>query len=398
MPTFRTTPSGNLTNSIRQLIASGGSKLGPMQEMQADMAAANTAQHLSLAEKARAEVEAMRSAEARRSDPTLRTEYAANAAGVDMPDANRLVGAIRGQMEQPGPSDVDDAAAVGREAQPYPMARPNLEPGKERVFRSALAATIGNLIATGKTNAEQLADAGSKIDKTALTNDAVNADSVPDANRIIAAVHGKIREPFKLGTHGEVLNEESGELNEGTALAQAAARLSGARATTEVARSATEGARQGELSSRSGFNTARTTTEASRQSELAARAGLATARAGAVTRGETGRGGQRVTPQQVERWVSEVARKEWDTIPPRERKGMNYDQHLEKVRQRFKGDAANGGVEQDTKDALAAIGGGAPAKAVRDRFKKRWGIELIDAAPDPTDDGLGASADALDKD
>lgn len=365
MPTFRTTPSGNLTASIRRLIASGGPNLGPLGEAQADTMAAQTARNMSLAEKARAEVEAMQGAESRRADPALRTEYAAHSAGIDLPDATRLMGAIRGNLEQPGPGDVDDAMVMGREAQPYPMGRPNLQPGQERVFRSALASTMGNLLATGKTNAAQLAQAGDRVNETALTNEAANTADVPSANRIIAAVAGKVREPFKLGGQGQVLNEESGAVNEGTALAQAAARLSGARATTE-------GSRQTELGARTTRNTAQ--------------AGLADARAGAVNRGEVGRAGQRITPQQVERWVSEVARKEWDTIPPRDRKGMNYDQHLTKVRERFKpGPDGTGGAKSEVEDAHGAIANGADLKKVSKRFKERMGFDLPEP-PVPVDD------------
>jgi hypothetical protein len=61
------------------------SNLGPMAEMQADMAAANTAKNLGLAEKARAEVEAMQRAEADRANPQLATEYAGNVAGMNTP-------------------------------------------------------------------------------------------------------------------------------------------------------------------------------------------------------------------------------------------------------------------------------------------------------------------------
>ncbi len=375
MPTFRTTPSSSLTQSIRRMLQSGGDRMGPLIEMQADQAAATTARNMSLAEKARAEVEAMRAAEAQRNDPALRTEYAAHTAGIDMPDATRLVRAIRGEVD-PNPQGPADAAdnVYGD----VPVTRPeNLPAGSERLFRSALASTIANSIATGKTNAAQLAQAGGTINDTALTSEAANTADLPTANRIVAAVAGKVREPFKLGTQGQVLNEETGALNEATALAQAAKALSGARA-------ATEGSKQSELGTRSTRNTAQ--------------ADLAVERAAAVKRGETGKGGQRVSPQQVERWVSEVARKEWDTIPATQRKGMNYDQHLEKVRARFKPSAdGQGGIEQDIQDALAAINSGAPSKAVHARFRKRWGKELIDVVPDPTDSGLGAGEDALDE-
>lgn len=360
MPTFRTSPSSSLTGAIRRMLMSGGSQMGPLVEMQADQAAAQTARNMSLAEKARAEVEAMNAAETRRNDPAVRTEYAAHAAGIDLPDATRLYRAIRGEVD-PNPQGAEDAA--GNLYGDVAVTRPeNLPAGSERLFRSALASAIANNIATGKTNAAQLAQAGETTNEAALTNQAANTADLPTANRIVAAVAGKVREPFKLGTQGQVLNEETGALNEGTALAQAAAALSGARA-------ATEGSRQSELGTRSTRNTAQ--------------ADLATERAAAVKRGETGRGGQRVTPQQVERWVSEVARKEWDTIPATQRKGMNYDQHLAKVRERFK-TTGTSNARQEIEEAHAAIAKGADLKLVAKRFRERMGFDM--PAPPVVDD------------
>lgn len=369
MPTFRTSATPGLATSIRNLIAGAGSAISPIQAMQVDHLAAQTAHSLGLAEKARQEAENMRLVQSRQADPNLRTEYAAHAAGIDMPAASRLVGAIRGAIEQPGPADVADAAMVGADAQPFPMARPNLQPGQERVFRSALASTIGNLIATGKTNAEQLAHATDRTNATALVSDAANAPDVPTGNRIIAAVSGRLREPFKTNAQGTVLNEETGALDESGRLADEVRKKLTAEAGKETAQATTEGARQTELRARAGRNTAQ--------------AGLAGARAEAVRRGETGKGGQRVTPEQVERWVSEVARKEWDTIPASSRRGMNYDQHLAKVRERFKPTAANaGGAAAEVTDAQEAIRKGADAKKVRERFRQRMGFDLPEASTD----------------
>jgi hypothetical protein len=78
--------------------------------------------------------------------------------------------------------------------------------------------------------------------------------------------------------------------------------------------------------------------------------------------------------------VSEVARKEWDTIPAKERKGMNYQQHLTKVRDRFV--KAKGTPESDPvaelEDAHDAINNGADRVAVAQRFKQRTGLDLPD--------------------
>jgi len=360
MPTFRTSPSSSLTEAVRRLVASGGTQLSPLQEMKADQMGAVNARNMSLAEKARAEVEAMQAGEARRADPALQTEYAAHSAGINLPEATQLARHIRGEMDAnpQGPADAADNLYGD-----VPVAVPaNLPAGAQRLFRSALASLQGNLLATGKTNAAQLAQAGGTLQDTALTSEAANTADIPTANRIVAAVAGKVREPFKIGPQGQVLNEETGALNERTAIARAAEALSGAR-------TATEGTKQTELGTRSTRNTAQ--------------AGLAGDRAAAVRRGETGRGGQRVTPQQVERWVSEVARKEWDTIPARERKGMNYDQHLSKVRERFKSTGTSD-ARREIEDAHTAIAGGADLKKVAKRFKERMGFDM--PAPPVEDD------------
>lgn len=361
MPTFRTTPSGNLTSAIRRMVASGAG-YGPLGEIEADLAAARTARETSLAEKARAEVDAMRNAEAARSDPTLATEYAAHSAGIDMPDATRLSKAIRGVRERPSQSGGVDVDEEGNAMPDVTFARPdNLKPGAERVFRSALASTIANRLATGKTNATQLAQAGDRINETALTNEAANTADVPAANRIIAAVAGKIREPFKISREGVVLNEETGTVNEGTRLAGAT------RGVLD--------ARRGELGARAGLHRARADTEGFRQEELFSRAGLNDARTGAVERGEANRGGARVTPQQVERWASDVARKEWDALSPKARKETTYDAHLNKVRERFKAPGATNPQDVIT-EAHGAIAKGADEAKVAKRFKEKMGFDM----------------------
>jgi hypothetical protein len=115
-----------------------------------------------------------------------------------------------------------------------------------------------------------------------------------------------------------------------------------------------------------------------------------------VKRGETNKGGARVTPQQVERWVSETARKEWDTIPAKERKGMNYQQHLDKVRERFTG--TNGGAAstrtrrtRSRRSTGRALEGGARA------LREALGQEADRRGEGPDRRGLGAGENALDE-
>jgi hypothetical protein len=206
--------------------------------MQADMAAAQTAQHMGLAEKARAEAEALRNAETARSDPAVASEYASHAAGIDVPSGTRLSNHLRGVLEQPTSNDDLDASMRGREAQPFVTGAPNVGDPQKRVFQSALAATIANRLGTGKTSADQLAHAGDRINETALTNEAANTADVPTANRIAAAVAGKIREPFKTNAQGTVLNEETGALGEGSLLAGRVRAHVGAQAERDAAAAA----------------------------------------------------------------------------------------------------------------------------------------------------------------
>jgi hypothetical protein len=222
MPTFRSQPSSDLASSIRRAVASRS--LAGNEDainMQADQAAAVTAQHLGLAEKARAEAEALRNAETARSDPKVATEFASRSSGLTDAEGTRLMGHIRGTLEQPSSNDDLDASMAGREAQPFRMEPPNVSAGQRRGFESALASTIANRIATGHTNAEQLAKSGQDINKTAVQNAATDAGSVPEANKLIAAITGKVREPFKMTAQGAILNEETGDANENTATGRA---------------------------------------------------------------------------------------------------------------------------------------------------------------------------------
>lgn len=235
MPTFRSQPSSDLASSIRRAVASRNFNNPDQINMVADQAAATTAQHMGLAEKARAEAEAIRNAEAARGDPKVSQEFASRSAGLTDAEGGRLMGHLRGAIEQPSSNDDLDASMVGKEAQPFTMEPPNIKPGQRRGFESALASTIANRIATGHTNAQQLAMSGQDINKTAVQNAATDATSVPEANKLVAAITGKVREPFKTNAQGTVLNEETGDLNEGTKLAAAVRTNLGAQAAQRTA-------------------------------------------------------------------------------------------------------------------------------------------------------------------
>jgi hypothetical protein len=213
MPTFRTTPSLDLQASIRRAVAS--QNLGPDSEVGAEYAAARTAKELSLADKARAEVERIKGGEADRRDPALTAEYAGHVAGIDRPSAFRLAANLRGDLEQPALGDVDDAAAAGVEPSAYRTAAPpSVTPTQTQAFQGALASAFANRIATGNTNAEQLAHSAERFNENSILSKAAEAAAAGDTagvNLNAAGVLGKKElTPYKTNAQGVVTNEYTG--------------------------------------------------------------------------------------------------------------------------------------------------------------------------------------------
>jgi hypothetical protein len=214
MPTFRTTPSLDLQASIRRAVAS--QNLGPDSEVGADYAAARTAKELSLADKARAEVERIKGGEADRRDPALTAEYAGNVAGIDRPSAFRLAANLRGDLEQPALGDVDDAAAAGVEPSAYRTAAPpSVTPTQTQAFQGALASAFANRLATGNTNAEQLAHSAERFNENSILSKAAEAAAAGDTagvNLNAAGVLGKKElTPYKTNAQGVTTNEYTGK-------------------------------------------------------------------------------------------------------------------------------------------------------------------------------------------
>ncbi|TAK84364.1 MAG: hypothetical protein EPO20_14855 [Betaproteobacteria bacterium] len=208
-----------LTASIRNLIAGAGQTLNPLQEIQADQAAAETAQKLSLVEKARLEAEALRreqaaAEEAERIAPQRRTEFAAHSAGIDLPDATRLYKAISGARERPA-IEYDDE---GNLMPDVTFAKPeSVAPGQERLFRSALAAAQANLLGTGKTNAEQLTGAAGNVQTQALVQAVQDAIAKGDLDTASAISQGatpgtQIKLHENIGTTGATFAPATGDV------------------------------------------------------------------------------------------------------------------------------------------------------------------------------------------
>ena len=337
MPTFRSRPSGDLTSSVANLVRSGAGRLGPLDMMRADMAAAQTARNLSLAEKARLEAEEMRLADARRADPNAGVDYATNAAGMDYQQGPQLMRHLRGEMD-PNPQGYEDAS--GNLYGDMRAPEPKLQPGQRGRFQSALAAHAAALLGNGKTNAQQMTGAAGNITEQALIDEASRAPDVETGNRLVAAVHGRLRQPYRTNTRGVTTNTETGAIDETSDLAGAVRRELGAR-----------------------------TGRAEAQGRLAD----ARSRVAGAPRLPTGQ-----SPAQIEKWVSEIARKEWDLIPSAKRRGMNYEQHVASVRSRFQ--KSGDSPDQLISDAISAITRGADPEAVRRRFKERAGFDLPDSA------------------
>lgn len=217
MPYFNTQPSSNLAASLRKAIG-GGAGLSASDLSAIDGKAADTAYKMTLADKARAEMAAAERETRMRSDPDLAAEYASNVAGLDIPTGQRLSRSLRGQMEQPGPADMEDAAMVGAEAQPFRVTAPEVAPVQRQRFQGALAALAANTLATGKTNAQQIAQAQGELQGQGITDAVQAAIAGGDPQRASAMNQGgKLGNQIKLydnvGTTGATFAPATGAVN-----------------------------------------------------------------------------------------------------------------------------------------------------------------------------------------
>jgi hypothetical protein len=376
MPTFRTAPTPGLHESISRAVAASRRGITPLDEAQVEQYRTKQDHELALTDKVRAEAEALRSAQADRTNPAVATEYAGNVAGMSGPDSTRLAAHLRGAMEPPSAADAQDAATVGAEAQPYPMAAPNLAQGQQRQFQSALAATLANRLATGKTNAEQLAHSGTRIDENALVNQAAGETNAPVANAIVAALARKPREPYATNAQGTVLNQETGALNEGGDLANAVRNLATAKAGTEASHA-------GAYDSQAGLSDVRAAQLPGEVASRIARNAAAAARTAAAPRGGTA-----VAPERIVRMIDMTSANEfkiekaaWDALPAAKRKTVpapTMASIRSGVEKRYRSSPAAADGTDDVAQAHSAIAGGADPEAVRARYRQRTGLELAD--------------------
>ncbi len=222
--------STRLVSSARRLFEGG--RTSPLDEMRADAMAADVAHKTLLAQQLRQKIESQAAADQHRSDPAAQTQYAADVAGLDTTAGTQTYRALRGERD-PNPQGTADAAdnLYGDMA----VKLPTLSPGQLARFQQALASLQGTRLATGPTNAEQLAQAGGHLQKQDLISQAANAPDVQTGNRLVSAIYGRTREPFKVGPQGQVLNEETGALDERGGIPHASIALAGRKAESERA-------------------------------------------------------------------------------------------------------------------------------------------------------------------
>jgi hypothetical protein len=225
MPTFRTRQPSSLASGVRSFAASfgGAGGLNELEKMQIERAGARANREDSLAEKVRLEIEQMRAGEQARADPAAETDYAATVSGVRGGDtASNLSKFIRGLSEQFAGEGADEAGNVVPPIE-LPVARPDaVTPEQERAFRAARGSVMATRMATGRTNADQLTEAGGNLLTQALRNEiTAPGTEVVRGNQLAQAAGLRAREPFATNAQGTVLNQETGDLGEGSLLAGA---------------------------------------------------------------------------------------------------------------------------------------------------------------------------------
>lgn len=208
MPTFKTKRPASLRDSISTLLSSSP-RLTESDLRSLDAYSAKQDKDAALAEKARLEVEEERKAARLRSDPNAAADYSSVASGLTTPMGRQLRGYIYGESIPPLTPNDDE----GNPLTPAPYERPAaVSPEQERLFRSNLASTIAQNLATGKTNADQLVQAGGHGLTNAIRSEITAARDVEDQNRLKAGISPSYREPYSGGApHGVAVNQETGE-------------------------------------------------------------------------------------------------------------------------------------------------------------------------------------------
>lgn len=344
MPLFRTARPNSLGASIQNLIGQGGGQ-GALSDLYAESMAAKVAHDWSAAEKLRAEAEAGRASLAARTNPAIAEQFATQAAGLDIPSGRRLGAHLRGDMEQPSGADIEDAGAAGVEARPYVTGAPVLEPGQRERFQNAIGATIANVLATGKTNAEQLAHAPRRIaEASAIAKAAAAADrgDVTKTNLYSAGVvQGKELTPFKTDARGIVTDEYTGALNEGGQYAAIARKAEQALERQRGAAAGEHAAKAADIRAGTSHAPVVTIKKDAQGNDMIGSDGKPVleyswrrdTQGRAPAPGSSpagGRGGQRTfAPEQIQRWIDGAVKDEFN-IRSRAHAALSYKERLNK--------------------------------------------------------------------
>lgn len=207
MPLLRAQRGPSIESTIKALVGQSADP-SPIEYLKLDQMVAQTGQQNALAEKARAEVEQSRQQEAFRSNPQEAQRYASMASGAPLPLVQKLEQHLMGATE-PGVGPMPDGSAMGA----VPVAAPEMPPQQALQARTALASLMANRFATGKTNADQLTQAGGNLQTQGIRSQMAQTPDVPTANMLATAINQKVREPFQQGALG-VVNQETGALTE----------------------------------------------------------------------------------------------------------------------------------------------------------------------------------------
>lgn len=217
-------PSGSPSDAFRKMMVSlgtgGQGVIDPLKLMQATNLGTEAALHMASTQKAQQETSILKQRQADQNDPVLQNRFLANSAGTDEPSATRLGAHLRGIMEQPSSADIQDADLAGQTAQPFVTpAPPSMSQSQVGRYQAALAGLTGMKLATGNTNASELASSAETNQKSAIlaaAQDAANRHDVTGVNLLGAGVLGeKEVSPYKTNEHGLVTNQWTGDVPAG---------------------------------------------------------------------------------------------------------------------------------------------------------------------------------------
>jgi hypothetical protein len=255
MPLLSARRPRSISDSIASMLRSS-SDLSVEDTSKIEERAANAGYRSALAQKALAEVEREREADALRRDPEAQARYGANVAGITEPQGSQLSKALRGMVAENPVANDDEGNALPVSQYQVPS---DVSPEQRRAFQTAIASTLANLLATGKTNADQMTQAGGNLQVQGVRDRIAATPDVPTQNQLKAAITPGYREPYSGGMSaaGRTVNQETGEIINDPTLAPAADQAMQSLAGQREAAAATQEARAREAEARAELARAR---------------------------------------------------------------------------------------------------------------------------------------------